>query len=259
MARLADDDAGAVVDEEVVADRGAGMDVDAGAAMGPLAHHARDERDRELVQQVGEAVDGDRLQAGVAKDDFGGRFARRVAVVGGLHVGGEQFANLGKLLEEQERLGLAQRLEVFSRFAIAGGAGVVAEGAADLRRQAIVQAIDQVADVVADVALVQSLAAAVAGEHDLVQLVDRGDDFVVARQRAVVEVIDLAGALVGGDDALGDVGELVFQAEVGGHGGFASMCAKSASEGGSVRRKRLRTDGWSDARRTAIASEEVPH
>ena len=222
VARLADDDAGAVIDEEIAADRGAGVNVDAGAAMSPLAHHAGNERDADLVQQVSEAIDGDRFETGVAKNDFRRRFAGGVAVVGGLNVGGEDFAQLWKLIEELQRLRLAEGFEILGGVAVARGAGVVPQRAADLRRQAIVETIDQVADVVADVAVVEPLAAAIAGEHDLVQFVDRGDDLVVPRQRAVIEMVHLPVAIVRGDDARGDVGQLVFQAEVGGHGGFAS-------------------------------------
>ena len=44
VAGFADDDAGAVVDEEAGADARAGVDVDAGLGVGRLGHHARDER-----------------------------------------------------------------------------------------------------------------------------------------------------------------------------------------------------------------------
>ena len=47
--RLPDDDAGAVVYEEPLADRRARMDVDAGLGVGELGHDAREDRDLELV------------------------------------------------------------------------------------------------------------------------------------------------------------------------------------------------------------------
>ena len=68
--RLADDDAGAVVDEEVFADLGAGVDVDAGRAVGIFAHDARDERHAALIQLVRDAVDEDGIQTGVGEDDL---------------------------------------------------------------------------------------------------------------------------------------------------------------------------------------------
>ena len=72
----------------------------------------------ELVQHVGEPIDGDRLQARIAEDDFVERLAGRVAVVGGLHVGGQHAAQLGQLLEEQHRLGLAEGFVVLVGLAI---------------------------------------------------------------------------------------------------------------------------------------------
>ena len=68
--RLADDDAGAVVDEEIFADLRAGVDVNAGRTVGILAHDARDERNLALVELVRYAVDEDRVQAGVGEDDL---------------------------------------------------------------------------------------------------------------------------------------------------------------------------------------------
>ena len=56
VARLADDDAGAVVDEEPRPDRRPGVDVDARLGVGELRHHPRDERHPEPVQLVGDAV-----------------------------------------------------------------------------------------------------------------------------------------------------------------------------------------------------------
>jgi hypothetical protein len=82
----------------------------------------------------------------------------------------------------------------------------VAQGAAHLHRKSVVQTIDQVAYIVSDVAVMQPLAASIAGEHDLAQLADRGDHLLVPRQRAMVEVIDLADLVVGLDDAGGDLG-----------------------------------------------------
>ena len=171
---------------------------------------------------MGEAVDGDRFEAGVAEDDFVERLAGGVAVVGGLDVGGEPAAQLGNALEEQQRLGLAEGfVVVVVAVAVVGGAGFVAQGAADLRGEPVVQPVDELADVVADVAAVEAFAAAVAGVEDLFQLVGGGDDLVVVRQRAMAEVVDLADVVVGADDPLGELGELVFEAEVGRHGGNA--------------------------------------
>ena len=110
--RFADHHARAVVDEEIVADRGAGVDVDAGAAVRPLAHHSRDQRNVQLVQEMGEPVDGDGLQAGIAEDHLVQRLAGGVAVVGRLHIHRQNLAQVGQLFEKLHRLRLADGLEV---------------------------------------------------------------------------------------------------------------------------------------------------
>ena len=66
--------------------RGAGMDVDAGLGVGVLGHHPRDQRHAEQQQLVGEAIDRDRLEAGVAEDDLVMALRGRVALEGGLDV-----------------------------------------------------------------------------------------------------------------------------------------------------------------------------
>ena len=42
-ARLPDDQAGSMIDEEVSPDGSSGMDIDSGALVGPLRHHAREQ------------------------------------------------------------------------------------------------------------------------------------------------------------------------------------------------------------------------
>src|SRR5690606_9019094 len=84
---FADDDAGAVVDEEVGADLGAGVDVGAGAFVGILGEHPGQQRDLEVVEEMGDALQRDHQHAGVGEDDFLDAARGRVAAVGGLHVG----------------------------------------------------------------------------------------------------------------------------------------------------------------------------
>ncbi|MEY5026869.1 MAG: hypothetical protein RLZZ244_2397 [Verrucomicrobiota bacterium] len=69
---FANDDAGAMVDEEVAADAGAGVDVDSGSGVGPLGHHAGEEGDVEVVEEMGHALDGDGFEEGIGDDDFVG-------------------------------------------------------------------------------------------------------------------------------------------------------------------------------------------
>src|SRR5437763_9604198 len=87
FAGLTDDDAGAVIDKEMRADPGAGMNIDAGAAVGPLGHDPRDERQILEVKNVGHALDGDRFERRISQNNFFVTFRRRVAFVSGVDVG----------------------------------------------------------------------------------------------------------------------------------------------------------------------------
>ena len=90
MRRFADDRAGAMVHEEVRADLRARMQVHARAAMRPLGHDARNERDVLQIKLVRQPLHGDGLDERIRHDDFLLAQRRRVAVVGRLDVGLQQ-------------------------------------------------------------------------------------------------------------------------------------------------------------------------
>ena len=85
-----------MVDEEAAADARAGMDVDAGRAVGELGDDPRDERHAEGVELVREALVGDGGDAGVAEDRLVEAGRGRVALVGGAHVAAEQLPDGGQ-------------------------------------------------------------------------------------------------------------------------------------------------------------------
>ena len=157
VAGLADDDAGAVVDEEAGADAGAGVDVDAGLGVGVLGHHARDQRHAQQQQLVGDAIDRDRLQAGIAEDDLVMALGRRVALVRrpprpapGRSAGPASCASSSMVFCWASASKSMRGVVLVA---------IVPQGAGDLLGQLVVQAVDQVADVVLDVADVQVLPA----------------------------------------------------------------------------------------------------
>ena len=235
LTRLADDDASAVIDEEVIADRRAGVDVDAGPRMGPLGHHPGNERHFEAVEKVRQPVDRDRLEPGIAKDYLVERPHGRVAVVGRLDIRGENAAQIGDLPEKLHRLRLPEGVEIGSvdtflddirdgrqLGAVDGclgpGRHAVAQGPADLRRQLVVETVDEVADMVGDVAEVEVLAPPVARVEDLLEVLTGSDDRLVLRQRAVPEVLDRGDVLIRLHDPPGELRELFLDAKVGSHG-----------------------------------------
>ena len=91
---LTNDDARAMVDEEVFTYRSAGMDVDAGYAVGMLCHHSGQHRNAQGVEHMGQAVNHNGKQAGIGEDDLISTGGRRVSVIGCLHVGLDHAPNL---------------------------------------------------------------------------------------------------------------------------------------------------------------------
>ena len=100
---LADHDAGAVVDEEARADLGAGVDVDAGAAVRELGDDAREQRHAELVELVREAVVDHGGEAGKREDHLVDAARGGVALEAGARVGIGKRAHIGERGGERRR------------------------------------------------------------------------------------------------------------------------------------------------------------
>ena len=80
LGRLADHHAGAVVDEELVADPGRGMDLHPGYRPAGVRDRHRHPRHPGVVERVREAVREDRLDAGPVHEDLGRANAARGGV-----------------------------------------------------------------------------------------------------------------------------------------------------------------------------------
>ena len=100
--RFADDDAGAVVDEKVVADRRAGVDIDTGELVGIFGHHARQHGDAHFVQPVRYPVNADRFKRGIGEHDLVAAHCGGIAVVSGLNVGFQAGLDLRDLFKKTE-------------------------------------------------------------------------------------------------------------------------------------------------------------
>ena len=89
--RLAHHGAGAVIDEEVRADAGARVQVDAGAGVRPLGHDTGNKRNVLPVELVGEALHGNRFDAGIGDNHFVAAERGGVAVERRVGIGAEQL------------------------------------------------------------------------------------------------------------------------------------------------------------------------
>ena len=167
---LADDDARAVVDEEPRPDLCAGVDVDAGAAVGVLRHHAGDHGDAAQIQLVGDAVDEDGEQAGVGEDDLLLVGGGRVAVKGGLNVGHQHLLDAGQLLQ-------------YLTGQSSGGKGLILrQRQGDLGGEGRLDALQQQRGVVLRRQSHQLRVAEIGGEEQPPQLLDDADDRAPVRQ-----------------------------------------------------------------------------
>ena len=86
-AGFADYNAGGVIDEKMSADAGAWVNVGAGAFVGVLCKHARQEWDPKLVEHVREALDRDYQHTWIGEDDFLNTARGGITLVCGGHVG----------------------------------------------------------------------------------------------------------------------------------------------------------------------------
>ena len=167
----------------------------------------------------------DRLEPRIAEDHLVECAHGRIAVVGGLHIGGQHPPHVGNAFQEFDRLGLAERLEIglvnamlcrrghLSRLSSLGGGSLpgghtVAQSAADLLGELVVQPIDQIAHVVGDIPQMEILAASVAGVENLLEVLARGDDRVVVGERAVAEIVDCGNVLIRLHNPARELGQL---------------------------------------------------
>jgi hypothetical protein len=161
---------------------------------------------------VGEALDEDGEEAGIAEDGFIGGFGGGVGVEGGLDVGGEELADFGDAVEEGA--------DDFGGLGVAVGAGfgvavfadeafAIAQAAADLGVEDVHGFGDQFADSEGDVFGGEALFAEVAGEDDLAEEVDGVNDRVAAGEQDAVEVFHRGLGVDALDDGVDDGGEAV--------------------------------------------------
>src|SRR6266508_2736299 len=147
---LPDDDAGAMVDEELVPDGGPGVDVDPGERVRVLGDDPGDERDAEDVQLVGDPLVRDGEDPRVREDRLVAALQRRVALVRGLDVGADEGADRRDLREEPLRHLLRHLRAVIAGLVVVARAErdaapdlilEVAHGARERRADEVVQAL----------------------------------------------------------------------------------------------------------------------
>ena len=97
---FADDDAGAVIDDDWMAQGRPGVNVYARPFVSPFGQHARQERHAQFAEAMGDAVDGDGQEAGVGQDDLVHALGRGVAALDGRGIDHQLPMYLRQSLEE---------------------------------------------------------------------------------------------------------------------------------------------------------------
>jgi hypothetical protein len=100
----------AVINEDPLADFGAGVDVNAGATVGVLGHDARNQWNVEAIQDMGYPVTGEGEDSRITKDRLGWARCRWIPLVGGDRIERKLLPNVGQAAQEfgRDPLGLAK-------------------------------------------------------------------------------------------------------------------------------------------------------
>ena len=142
-------DARAVVDCEMVADSGGGMDVDTCLGMCHFRDDTRNQGHAQQKQFMGDAVIAQRLDDRVATDNFAVRFGCRVAVVGRFHIGSQHFAQGRQAADE-----LSGQVDGLFAFGVACTVacflGIEAQSGMYLFGQQVVHPLDVDSDMISD-------------------------------------------------------------------------------------------------------------
>ena len=91
-----------MVNEEGIADYGAGVNVDPGQTMRVFRHHARQQRHALPVEHMCQAVGADGREGRVAEDDLVHAFRRGVALIGGNQVRLQLALDLGQISQQSK-------------------------------------------------------------------------------------------------------------------------------------------------------------
>ena len=140
----------------------------------------RNQRHAERVQLVGQSVVGDRQHAGVAENSLVRTGGRRVAFVGRLHIGRQEFPRRGQPREEPSGDSRGTGIAVVTGFCIQIVAGE-AQSASDLLFEAALDPVQRAAQVEGRVVGGQFRRAEVAREEHRPQRLDDVDHDIGCR------------------------------------------------------------------------------
>ena len=178
---LADNDTGTVVDKEICADSGTGVDIDAGDAVGILCHHTGNHGHIQHIQFMGKTVDRNGKQAGVRENDLIIACCGRVAVVGRLQIRLHQTADLGDLSKKCQCQVLRPGLPV----------GIFRKHQCDLAAQVEHHILHQHGKIMLGIVDPVILLFGIAGEYDPVELGYNILYHILVRMAGLLDLVDI--------------------------------------------------------------------
>jgi len=197
---LADDDAGAVINEEARSDRGPRMDIDAGPGMRNLRHQPGEQPRVQAMQDMGEAVMDDGDHAGIADQDFRKIARSRVADEGRPQIADQKPAH-GRQLRGKAARQFDCLLAAQSRQQVVANEQCTAM---DLIAQGIQHNAQGITDEVVDILAIEVGLAIVPGKQRFGQAVEDGFEDIPRRRAARFAIAADAVGLFPRDAQLGD-------------------------------------------------------
>ena len=178
---FADDNSGAVVDKKTFVDVSPGVDVDTGQVVGVFGHHPGQQRNFEMVEMMGHAVDRDGKEAGIAENNLVNTFGGGVALDSGTDVGCQDAAQSRQLLD---KIGSRIKTALLTVQAIVMIAqAVMANRQDNLVTEHLMEDGKLLTEIVFKVDRVDSGLREVAGKEDVASLFDDSDSFIAQGNR----------------------------------------------------------------------------
>ncbi len=202
LSRLSDDHACAMVDEEVIPNGGAGMDIDPRDAVGVLRHHPGKERNRANVEFMGNPVGGNSHDGRVAEDDLIETLRCRVATVRGSDVSCEPLSQARDLLEKMQGLGLAAVQTMGTDDIVP--VTLMPNGPGYLMGKFLKYDIDLSPEVISQVVPIDLLVAKVARKKEILDILDQSDNRVSVWNGHGINVVNGIFILTAFDNGIND-------------------------------------------------------
>ena len=195
-----------MIDEEILADRSAGVNIDSSLGVRIFGHETRQDRYFEKIELMGNTVNGYCPKARVSKNDLVEVSSRRVAVKRSQKVCLDIFSDNRDLLEEFGGDAVALFLALLIRHLIV--ALRIVESSVDLLFEVIENIFDRYGEAVLRVIDLVCAVTEISGIYDPEEILDKFPDFIFVGIAEQLNGIDILAAFVVFENKLYDIIDL---------------------------------------------------